>query len=71
MTASELIEALKKYPPDTKVMLYDEDIDSYSDPELKLLDVIAATEWGNEKICDASRKWEFEGCREFKILTLE
>jgi len=57
MTASELIEALKKYPPDTKVMLYDEDIDSYSDPELKLLDVIAATEWGNEKICDASRKW--------------
>ena len=71
MKASELIDALKKYQPDTRVMLLDEENNSYYEPELKLLDVITVTEWGNEKICDASRKWEYEDCREFSILTLK
>ena len=71
MKASELIDALKQYPADTRVMLYDEKNGAYFDPELKMLDVIAVTEWGNEKICDTSRKWEYEGCRQFSILTLQ
>ena len=69
--ASELVDALKKYPPDTRVMLYDEKKGSYLDPELKILEVIAVTEWGSEKICDVSRKWEYDGCRQFSILTLQ
>ena len=71
MKASELIDALKKYPSDTRVMLYDEKNDFYFDPELKMLDVIAVTEWGSKKVCDTSRKWEYEGCIEFKILTMQ
>ena len=71
MKASELIEALKKYPSDTRVMLYDEKNDFYFDPELKFLDVIAVTEWGSERVCDTSRKWEYDDCRQFSILTLQ
>jgi hypothetical protein len=71
MKVSELIDALKKYPPETQVMLLDKENDSYYEPELKTINVIAISEWGNEKICDASRKWEYEDCREFSILTIQ
>ena len=71
MNTSELIDALKEYPSDTRVMLYDEKNDFYFDPELRILDVIAVTEWSSERVCNTSRKWEYEGCKEFKILTMQ
>jgi hypothetical protein len=71
MTISELIDTLKKYPPETQVMLLDKENGFYYEPELELIDVLAVSEWGNEKICDVSREWEYEDCRRLNILTFK
>jgi len=71
MKASELIEELKQYPPDIRIMLHDRKGGFCPDPDIKPLDVIAITEWGSEKICDVSRKMEYDDCREFQILVLQ
>ena len=71
MKVSELINDLKKYPPETQVMLLDKKEETYDEPELELIDVIAISEWGSEKVCYASRKWEYEDCRELRILAIK
>ena len=71
MIVSELIDLLKKHSPETQVMLLDKENDFYYEPELKLIDALAVSEWGNEKICDAYRKWEYEDCRQLNILTFK
>lgn len=48
MKISKLIEILKKYPGDTRVLLWDKNNNAYIEPELNAEDLIAVTEFGAE-----------------------
>jgi hypothetical protein len=71
LKVSDLIDALKEYPSDMRIMLYDERNEFYFDPVLKKLDVIAAIEWGSEKICRPDKKWHFSEYKPTSILTFQ
>ena len=70
MKAIDMIDALGKYPPNTEVMVYDYDSNSYLDPELKMMDVIAVSEWGRQRICKSSEIGHYNNYQEMKILAL-
>jgi len=70
MEVSELIDALKRYPGDLRVLVFDRKNGAYMEPELKIADLIAVTEFGSEKICELSKKWQYGDGRRIKALTI-
>lgn len=71
MKNSELIALLQQYPDDTPVLIFDRPAGAFTEPELQLEDVIAVTEFGCEKICDPSRKWQYSDARPIKALVIK
>ena len=71
MIISDFLGRLKEYPPDTQVMLYDNEDDKYFEPGFEKVDVIRVTDCGSEIVVDLSRKYHYGKGVEFSILALK
>ncbi|PPD57334.1 hypothetical protein [Dehalogenimonas etheniformans] len=71
MKVSELIEELKKYPAETRVMTFDQKSCEFSEPAISLNDMISVIEFGSEKICELSKKWQYRSAVPVKVLTIK
>ncbi|APV44862.1 hypothetical protein Dform_01540 [Dehalogenimonas formicexedens] len=70
MKVSELIDELKKYPAETRVLTFDQKACSFAEPVISFDDMIAVTEFGAEKICEPSKKWQYSSAAPLKVLTI-